>query len=255
MDRTPSGAGPMNRYRLPTHIHLFRGPGSPCSYLPGREATSEWVDPGILHQALYDRLIEAGFRRSGDHVYRPACLGCRACVPVRIPVDRFRPSRRDRRCLRRNADLESRFAQPGFTEEYFALYARYLAARHPGGGMDDPDPADFLQFLTSEWAETRFLEIRDPRGRLMAVAVTDLLDAGLSAVYTFFEPDEPARGLGNFAILEQIRIARERGLDWLYLGYWIEGCRKMAYKARFLPQQRRIRNTWVEVDGPPEGAT
>ncbi|HHH45413.1 MAG TPA: arginyltransferase [Thiotrichales bacterium] len=243
----------MNRDRLPTHIHLFRGPGTPCSYLPGRESTSEWVDPAILGQALYDRLIELGFRRSGDHVYRPACLGCRACVPVRIPVDRFRPSRRDRRCRRRNADLASRFVEPRFTDEYFALYSRYLAARHPGGGMDDPDPEDFLEFLTSDWSDTRFLEIRAPDGRLMAVAVTDLLDQGFSAVYTFYEPEEPSRGLGNFAILEQIRLAREQELPWLYLGYWIEGSARMAYKARFLPQQRRLGNRWVEVAATDAG--
>ncbi|RMG29675.1 MAG: arginyltransferase [Gammaproteobacteria bacterium] len=240
----------MNRNRLPAHVHLYRGPGTACSYLPGREATSEWVDPGILHKALYDRLIEFGFRRSGEYVYRPACLGCHACIPVRIPVARFRPRRRDRRCLRRNADLVSRLMPPAFTDEYFALYTRYLAARHPGGGMDDPDPEDFLQFLDSSWAETRFLEIRDREGKLEAVAVTDVLDVGLSAVYTFFDPDESARGLGNFAILEQIRIAREQGREWLYLGYWIADCPKMAYKARFLPQQRRIRNNWIEVDRP-----
>ncbi len=243
----------MNRDRLPTHIHLFRGPGTPCSYLPGRESTSEWVDPVILNQALYDRLIELGFRRSGNHVYRPACLGCRACVPVRIPVDRFRPSRRDRRCRRRNADLSSRFVDPQFTDEYFDLYTRYLAARHSGGGMDDPDPEDFLEFLSSDWSETRFLEIRAPDGSLMAVAVTDILDHGFSAVYTFFEPDEPSRGLGNFAILEQIRLAREQGLPWLYLGYWIGGSARMAYKARFLPQQRRLGNRWVEVGKPDPG--
>ena len=119
--------------------------------------------------------------------------------------------------------------------------------------MDDPDPEDFLEFLSSDWSETRFLEIRAPDGSLMAVAVTDILDHGFSAVYTFFEPDEPSRGLGNFAILEQIRLAREQGLPWLYLGYWIGGSARMAYKARFLPQQRRLGNRWVEVGKPDPG--
>jgi len=146
----------------------------------------------------------------------------------------FQPDRSQRRCLERNRDLQLIVAPAQFREEYFTLYRRYLGARYAGGGMDDPDIEDFERFLYTPWSPTKFLELRLDE-RLLAVAVTDFLPNGLSAVYTFYDPAESTRGLGTCAILRQIELAREHGLPHVYLGFWIEHHRKMGYKARFRP--------------------
>jgi arginine-tRNA-protein transferase len=175
-----------------------------------------------------------GFRRSGSHVYRPHCADCQACTPVRIPVDRFRPNRAQRRCLSRNADLQLNLRPALRSEENFALYRDYVGSRHPGGGMDDPSTADFDGFLSCAWSPTAFLEIRSEQ-QLLAVAVTDVLPDCLSAVYTYFSPQHGERSLGTFAILSQIDYARRQGLEFLYLGFWLDGHPKMHYKTSFRP--------------------
>ncbi|MCL7714350.1 arginyltransferase [Stenotrophomonas mori] len=220
---------------------LFQTGEHACGYFPERRARDLVLDPHDTRlDALYPLALRWGFRRSGNLVYRPHCLGCHACVPVRIPVAQHTPDRSQRRCLARNDDLDCRVLPAERTDEQFALYRRYLAARHLRGGMDDHGPIEFDQFLIGDWSQGRFLEIRAPgdpgqRGRLLAVAVTDVTANGLSAVYTFFDPDLPQRGLGTYAILQQIAWARRSGLPHLYLGYWIEGHRKMDYKRRYRP--------------------
>ncbi|MBZ0071026.1 MAG: arginyltransferase [Thiohalobacteraceae bacterium] len=230
----------MNSPRL---LQFFTTPPQTCSYLPERESISLFAQPGIMTRALYSQLARLGFRRSGSHVYRPACTDCTACVPVRIPVADFQPHRRDRRCQQRNAELETAVVSAGYSEEYFSLYQEYLTARHPRGGMDEATPVNFRQFLLGGWSDTWFLEMR-LSGRLVAVAVTDRLDDGLSAVYTFYDPALGTRGLGNFAILQQIETARSLGLSYLYLGYWIAASPKMAYKGRFRPLQAYRNERW-----------
>ena len=163
-----------------------------------------------------------------------------------MPVERFRPDRSQRRCLTRNRDLEVGLVPAGYSDEYFALYRHYLRARHVGGGMDDARPEDFSRFLYTSWSPTQFVEFRHD-GRLLALAVTDFCATGLSAVYTFFEPGEDARSLGTFAILSQLRLARERGLDHLYLGFWIEGHPKMHYKSRFRPLEVLTGEGWRDL--------
>ena len=215
-----------------------------CGYWPERVARDLVLDPHDpeLPEAYADALA-LGFRRSGALVYRPHCNGCRACVPVRLQVDMFRPDRSQRRCLRDNTDLDVRWAPAWPTAEHQQLYARYLAARHPGGGMDGADAGDFQRFLGSPWSPTRFLEIR-AGGRLLAVAVTDVVPQALSAVYTFFDPDLPARGLGTFAVLQQIALAQREQLPYLYLGFWIEGHPKMQYKSNYRPLQLLEGREW-----------
>ncbi|RME35281.1 MAG: arginyltransferase, partial [Gammaproteobacteria bacterium] len=181
-------------------------------------------------------------------VYRPQCEGCRACVPVRVPVERFRPDRRQRRCLRANADLEITERGPEFDPEHFALFERYLAARHAGGGMDQPTREDYLGFIRADWSDTLLYEFR-LKDRLLAVAVVDRLPDALSAVYTFFEPAGSRRGLGRHAVLSEIRLAREAHLKWLYLGYWISGCAKMRYKNEYRPLEYLGPGGWSET--PP----
>ena len=221
----------------PHYLRLLKTLPHECGYYDDRMATNIVLDPASTQmRADYAQSLALGFRRAGSHVYRPQCEGCRACVPCRIVVDAFRPSRAQRRCLRRNADLEVHETAPGFTRERHALYSKYLRARHRGGGMDPASPEDFDGFLHAPWSPTVFLEIRHGQ-RLLAVAVSDFCTTGASAVYTFFDPDEGKRSLGNYAILRQIELARRRRLEYLYLGYWIAGHPKMDYKAQFAPMQ------------------
>lgn len=227
----------------PRQLQFFVTPPQPCPYLEAREAISLFAEPEALDNRLYSRLARLGFRRSGNQVYRPACSGCGACVPARIPVRAFRPHRRDRRCLAANADLAMQWTQARYGEEHFRLYSRYLDARHPAGGMDRPTPEQFCQFLIGDWSDTGFLELR-LEDRLVAVGVTDRLDDGLSAVYTFYDPELSGRGLGNCTVLCQIELARQLGLPYLYLGYWVEGSRKMAYKGRYRPLEILIDGQW-----------
>lgn len=224
---------------------LYLTGDQPCSYLPARQARSLFIDPlAAIDGPRYQWLLEQGFRRSGRFVYRPACRGCRACVPVRIPVADFIPDRAQRRNRRQNEDIDVRLRAPTFVREHFALYQAYLAARHPDGTMADDDEASYRRFLLEPWGgETRLMELR--RGsELIAVAVTDVLPRALSAVYTFFDPAAADRGPGTCAILRQIAEAYRRGLDHLYLGYWIAACRKMRYKERFRPLETWDGHSW-----------
>lgn len=216
----------------------------PCGYLSEREAVTLVVDPATgIDRALYSRLIQRGFRRSGDLVYRPHCAGCAACISLRVDTTAFRPNRSQRRVWRCNEDLDCQWREPVCDEEHFRLYVRYLAGRHTGGGMDDPTPENYRSFLLAENLETVFLDCRFA-GRLVCTAVLDVLDDGLSAVYTFFDPDLPGRGLGVYAILRGIAETRRRGRPWFYLGYWIAGCRRMNYKDRFRPYQIYRNGAW-----------
>ncbi|MES2670718.1 MAG: arginyltransferase [Pseudomonadota bacterium] len=235
-------------------MRLFHTSEHACGYWPERQARDLVFDPGDPRLAqMYPMALGWGFRRSGNLIYRPHCRGCQACVAVRIPVDEFRPDRSQRRCLARNADLEVRVLPAERNDEHFALYQRYLNARHPGGGMDGHGAAEFDQFLVSTWGQGRFIELRtrEPHGTgdLLAVAVTDVVADAMSAVYTFYDPDATDRGLGTFAILQQIAWARRDGKRHLYLGYWIDGHRKMAYKRRYQPLEAFDGQGWSRLAG------
>lgn len=228
-------------------LRLLMGSAHACGYLPDRHARSAFVDPAFpLEPGLYGALLEQGFRRSGDYAYRPMCLNCRACHSARVVVDEFVSDRAQRRCQKRNADL-SLSISTALTDEHFALYRRYLMARHPHGGMDPEDSEAFREFLGCGWGRTEFWEFR--RGdELKAVAVVDRLPRGLSAVYTFFDPDEPARGLGTHAILSQIERARAERIPHLYLGYWVPGSAKMDYKKAYQPLEVLLPSGWQRLD-------
>lgn len=218
-----------------------------CSYLEGRRARNIYPDPNKRpSKELYSQLIQHGFRRSGDHIYRPFCPECDACVPVRIDLRQFKPNRSQRRCLKANSDITMKVRPAEFRFEHFALYTRYLSGRHPGGGMDNPTTDSYINFLTSSWCDTAFVEFR-LEDKLVAVAVTDFIIDGASAFYTFFDPDLPKRSLGTFAILKQIELTRNYGLSWLYLGYWIEESPKMRYKTRFSALEA-YRSNWHKLD-------
>lgn len=225
---------------------LFLSLPHPCSYLPGREASTLFVDPRApLEAQAFALLMRRGFRRSGDLVYRPHCADCKQCVPLRVDVAAFRPNRAQRRARTRNRDLVASWHAAEFSDEHFELYLRYQRNRHPGGGMDDPDPDRYRDFVMGAGVETRFIEFRTPdEGRLLCGAVVDPLPDGMSAVYTYFEPGFESRGLGTHAVLWQIEHLRARGLPWLYLGYWVKDSPKMAYKTLFRPAQGYAHGRW-----------
>jgi arginine-tRNA-protein transferase len=208
---------------------------------------------------LNDLLTHGGFRRSQSIAYRPACDQCHACVSVRIIANEFRPSRSFRRIQARNADLIGEMRSPIPTSEQYSVFRAYLDRRHRHGGMADMTVLDYAMMVEDSHVETRVIEYRrrtpdsgitQRGGDLIAVALTDILSDGLSMVYSFFEPGEENRSLGSFMILDHIARARRLGLPYVYLGYWIEGSRKMDYKGRFLPQQRLVPSGWLRIDAP-----
>jgi arginine-tRNA-protein transferase len=226
------------------HFNLYATPPHECSYLPERQATTVFIDPHFPKDAaLYDTLSQHGFRRSGEHLYRPHCHGCDACIPVRIPVHAFQPRRSQKRIWRTNQDLTVKQRIATFQAEHFNLYCRYLNARHRGGGMDNPTRESYHQFLISSWADTIFYEFRWQE-QLVAVAVADIFENGLSAVYNFFDPALTKRSLGVYAVLWEIEQTRQLGLESLYLGYWIKECQKMNYKTEYNPLEFYRHGVW-----------
>lgn len=232
-------------------LKLYLSAPHPCSYFPDRTAQTLFADPSLLMTTrIYGHFADRGFRRSGCYVYRPHCPDCNACIPARIPVADFAPTRSQRRTWARNQDLQ---VEPTgvMTPEQLALYQRYLEHRHPGSIMNEPETSHPLETLAGRWSDTRFYEFRSPEA-LLAVAVVDHLPGALSAVYTFFEPEMPQRGLGVYAVLWEIEHARRLGHDHLYLGYWIRDCRKMAYKTQYRPLDIYVDGHWERAASDKE---
>ncbi len=226
-------------------LNFFASTPEPCSYLSNRDAVSAFANPHMdMDMTTYNNLIQHGFRRSGGYIYRPYCPNCEECISVRVPVRQHRLSRSEQRVMRRNDDIQVCSVSGKFREEHFELYQRYINKRHTDGSMANPNKADYHRFLICDWTETLFYEFRQNR-RLVAVAVSDIMNTGLSAVYTFFDPDFNARSLGHFAILKQIEEVQSRDLDYLYLGYWIKECNKMSYKYRYRPLEGFVNDQWV----------
>lgn len=232
---------------------------SPCAYLDGRNERKVFTHlVGRRAPHLNDTLTQAGFRRSQTIAYRPACEECSACVSIRIPVDAFRPSRSMRRVMATNEDLIGAVLPNRATSEYYALFREYLRARHPDGGMADMSVMDFTLMIEDSHVSTQIVDYRRRgpdsfingrgTGPILAAALIDVLSDGVSMVYSFYAPEEDARSLGTFMILDQIERTRKRGLPYLYLGYFIEESPKMAYKARFMPQERLSIDGWRRVE-------
>ncbi len=230
---------------------------SPCPYLPGRTERKVFTELNGPHAAeLNDALGRIGFRRSQSVAYRPSCQGCSACVSVRVAARDYRPNTSQKRTIRRNADLVVSTCKPWTTEEQFALLRRYLAARHPGGGMADMDEFDFADMVEQTPVKTFMMEYREPGergapGRLVGACLTDQQGDGLSMIYSFFDPDRETRpGLGTYIIADHIRRAAESELAYVYLGYWVEGSERMQYKTGFRPIERLTASGWQRFDPP-----
>lgn len=236
---------------------LHISPPSLCSYLPERasQLTFMLLQPEeTIAPALYTHLSHQGFRRSGSAFYKPNCGHCQQCISSRVIVDEFAPSRRYRKVLNRNAEVSLTIkSATQATQEHYSLYQRYISARHADGDMYPPSLHTFEQFLVQSPTDTLFMEFREPNGQLIAVAVTDTLDDGLSCIYTFFDPDPSfnSRSLGVYCILRQIETAKNLGLLYAYLGFWIPSVQKMSYKTNYAPIELLINNHWLRFDEKP----
>lgn len=231
-----------------TSIPLFISTPHSCSYLKDELAQSAFVSPHFeLTNAIYSQLIAYGFRRSGDDVYRPQCAFCQQCVAVRIDVNDFKPNRKQKRCLQSNANTTAIIKPAIFESAHYEMYMRYQKQRHADSNMANSSVDDYVNFLGSSWCHTRFVEF-SIANELAGVAVVDYLDNSLSAVYTFFDPGFYSYSLGVYAVLWQIEQARNAGLRYVYLGFWIKNCQKMAYKIQYQPLQGLVNQRWQVLE-------
>jgi len=236
------------QFRFP---RFFVTTPSPCPYLPGKTERKVFTELSGPHASeLHDALGRIGFRRSQNVAYRPSCADCSACVSVRVVAQQFAPNSSQRKLIRKHSDLVVNACKPWTTQEQFALLRRYLAARHPGGGMAEMDEIDFADMVEQTPVSTFMIEYREPTvdgrpGRLVGACLTDQQGDGLSMVYSFFEPDDAGRpGLGTYIIVDHITRAAKAGLPYVYLGYWVKGSPRMQYKVRFRPIERLGPSGW-----------
>lgn len=225
-------------------------PEHECSYLDDRQAITLFVDPNYpIVMQQYSALAKLGFRRSGENIYRPHCTDCGLCIPVRVPVDEFKPNRSQRRNKTLNKDIVFKAKDAVFNQEHYDLYRRYMKGRHAGGGMDNDEPDSYENLIKADWSTSKLLEFKLDN-KLIMVAVIDCFEDGISAVYTFFDPEYSNRGLGVFGVLSEIDYVQSSKLDWLYLGYWNPKTNKMSYKSHYQPMEFFDGQEWQWLEKP-----
>ncbi len=247
------------RHSLPLAPQFYVTAPQTCPYLDGRAERKLFTAlQGEGAEKLNNTLSRQGFRRSQNVLYRPSCADCSACLSARIRVADFQPSRTQRKVLKRNAHLKRTATSPWATEEQFALFRRYLDQRHADGGMADMDIFEFAAMIEETPVKSRVIEYRETESSpgttraLTAVCLTDVLDDGLSMVYSFYEPDRPDDSLGTYLVLDHVEIARRAGLPYVYLGYWVPGSRKMGYKAKFGALEIYKGGRWQDIGNPAD---
>ncbi|WP_170343988.1 arginyltransferase [Ruegeria atlantica] len=240
------------RHTLPIAPQFYVTAPQPCPYLDGRMERKLFTAlQGEGAEQLNNSLSQQGFRRSQNVLYRPSCTDCAACLSARIDVSAFRPTKSQKRAEKRNGYLQRRATSPWATDEQYELFRRYLDTRHADGGMADMDVFEFAAMIEETPIRSRVVEYADPEtGDLIAVSLTDVLDDGLSMVYSFYDPNQPQNSLGTYMILDHIEIAREAGLPYIYLGYWVPGSPKMGYKAKFSGLEAYVQGEWQKITDP-----
>jgi len=234
---------------IKTSLIFNKTPIHTCGYLPEQQATIKFIPlDQVTNQALFTQLNAAGYRRSGDFIYRPSCIHCKACTPIRIKVSDFKRSKSQKRCWNKNKDIIVTKQKSEFTKEHYALYHHYIHTRHATGGMFPPSKEQFTDFLCEGNKWCSFFEFRLLDNTLVAVSVVDHLTHGIAPIYTFFSPTFSHRSLGSFCILWLIDYSNQHSLDYIYLGYWIKKCDKMSYKCKFCPYELLKDGKWVPSD-------
>ncbi|MFT6034224.1 MAG: arginyl-tRNA--protein-N-Asp/Glu arginylyltransferase [Arenicella sp.] len=229
-------------------IRLYETVLDDCPYLSDQKSASIIVDPDHqIDKDLFSTLSRSGFRRSGEMLYSPKCPNCSACVSVRIPSTEFKPSRGQKRVLKKNSDLQASIEEVRFEQEHFDMYFSYQQQRHSGSSMCDDDTSKYLSFIESSYSRSKFLCFR-LNGKLIGITVLDQFDGGISAVYTFFDPDYSNRSIGTYAILYALKLSKVHNIPFVYLGYWIDGSPKMNYKRKFKPLQGYIDRQWQQLE-------
>lgn len=230
-------------------LTFFLTPDHPCPYLQNTQAKTLFLSPDIYPMPqIYSALIERGFRRSGQQIYRPHCDNCQACISVRIPVKKFEPSRSQKRCLKQSQDLTLSVVPAKYDKNNYQLFKKYIASRHADGDMHPTSIAQFKNFLLADWMDCNFLTFTHLQtNRLIATAVFDQINNGLSAVYSYFDSDFKHYSPGKLAILKLIELAKNYQLDFVYLGYWIKQSDKMRYKEEYRPLQYFVNQHWIQL--------
>jgi len=226
-------------------LAFYATPEHTCSYLPEQKAITMFVDPKVnVGTELYTELSRFGFRRSGTHYYRPHCNHCKACIPLRVLTNKFKPSRSQKRIIKLNQNTVAQVMTPNFHEDHYLMYEKYITQRHADGDMYPPSREQYRSFLVDGHSSTQFVEFSSG-SQVLGIAVIDNLVDGLSAIYTFFDPEYDHLSLGTYAVLWQIEESRKQGFPYLYLGYFIRQCKKMNYKTAFKPYEARINEYWL----------
>lgn len=234
----------------PIQLSFFLTPPHPCSYLEDEEAQTLFLSPEIhSNKMLYSALISKGFRRSGEHIYRPHCANCNRCISVRIPVNQFTLNKQQKRCLRKSKIFSTNIEPAKFNQQHYQLFDKYVSQRHQDGDMYPTSTRQYKEFLLSDWLESNFFNFTDIKtNKLIATAVFDVVENGLSAIYTYFDPDYSKYSLGRLAILNLIQHAIDKNLDYVYLGYWIKSSPKMSYKGLYRPLECFVNERWVYLN-------